>query len=72
MKKLNAIDWIVVVLVIIGALNWGVVSIFNVDVLMPIFGSAARLVYGLIGIAGIYMIFTAMKFGKTSMAAPMV
>ncbi|MFA6094702.1 MAG: DUF378 domain-containing protein [Candidatus Paceibacterota bacterium] len=70
--KLNVIDWAVVVLVIIGAINWGVFAIFGVDIVAPILGEGARIVYALVGISGIYMIFTVMKFGKVEDTSPLM
>ena len=44
------------ILVIIGALNWGLVGIFNIDLVAMIFGDMtllARIVYSLVGISAI-------------------
>jgi len=63
MKK-TALDIIALVLVIIGALNWGLVGLFNLDVVNLVFGSIswlASLVYILVGLAGLYMIYFATK-----------
>ena len=47
-------------LVIIGALNWGLVGIFQYDLVADIFGgttaAASRVVYALIGLSGLYSI----------------
>jgi hypothetical protein len=67
MNKLNAIDWIAIVLVIIGALNWGLVGFFKFDLVKTIFGdmsTLSRIVYDLVGIAALYMIYLSMKLGK--------
>ncbi|MDD4318917.1 MAG: DUF378 domain-containing protein [Candidatus Peribacteraceae bacterium] len=59
--RLNAIDWISQVLIIIGALNWGIVGLFGIDVVASALGGftvAARTVYVLVGIAGIYEIIS--------------
>jgi uncharacterized membrane protein YuzA (DUF378 family) len=40
----------------IGALNWGLVAVFNVDLVAKLFGSmttASRIVYGVIGLSGL-------------------
>lgn len=45
-------------LVVIGALNWGLVGLFNFDLVAELFGamsSLSRLVYVLVGLAGLYM-----------------
>jgi len=62
--KMNIVSWIVVVLVIIGALNWGLVGIFNFDLVKSIFGDmsvVSRIIYSLVGVAGLYMISLASK-----------
>ena len=63
MKK-NVLDWIALVLVIIGGLNWGLVGLFNFDLVATIFGAmstVARIVYTLVGIAALYTIYIAIK-----------
>jgi len=50
-------DVICAVLVVVGAINWGLVGFANFDLVAAIFGSgtaAARLVYSLVGVAGLY------------------
>ncbi len=53
-------DMISLVLVIIGALNWGSIGLFGVDVVATIFGGQlsviSRIVFGLVGLAGIWCI----------------
>lgn len=47
------------VLVIIGALNWGLISLFNVDLVAKLFGDMSllsRIVYGLVGLSGLLLI----------------
>ena len=59
-KGLHTIGWIATTLVIIGALNWLLVGLFNVDVVASIFGhmtSVSRIVYVLVGISGLYEIY---------------
>ena len=63
MKK---VEMIVAILVILGALNWGLVGLFDFDLVGFAFGSFLidRLVYILIGIAGIYQIVSWVKTKK--------
>lgn len=53
-------DTTALILVIIGALNWGLVSLFQYDLVAAIFGGSdslfSRIVYGLVALAGIYCI----------------
>ena len=56
MKVLNTI---VLVLIIIGALNWGLIALFSFDLVAWLFGNMtmlSRLVYGLVGLAGLWAI----------------
>ncbi|MBW2964799.1 DUF378 domain-containing protein [Candidatus Woesearchaeota archaeon] len=64
MKSLNIMDWIALVLVIIGGLNWGLVGIFKFDLVDAILGSIpilARIVYILVGLAAVYTIYYLVK-----------
>jgi len=48
------------VLVIIGALNWGLVGFFDWDLVAKIFGDMStmtRIVYDLVGLSGLYLLF---------------
>lgn len=54
MKFLNIIS---LILVIIGAINWGLIGFFQFDLISSIFGTMTaftRVVFALIGIAGLY------------------
>jgi uncharacterized protein len=64
---LSAIDWIALVLLIVGAINWGLVAVLNLDLVAAIFGSmttASRVVYLLVALAGIYGIVLAAKWAR--------
>ena len=55
---------IVGLLVGIGALNWGLVGLFQVDLVAKLLGDmtgAARVVYGLIGLAGVLKLLSLVK-----------
>lgn len=56
MRRPHVVVWIAFVLVIIGALNWGLVGVAQFDLVAAIFGAGsmlARLVYILVGLSGI-------------------
>ena len=56
MKVLNTI---VLVLIIIGALNWGLIALLSFDLVASLFGNMtmlSRIVYGLVGLAGLWAI----------------
>jgi uncharacterized membrane protein YuzA (DUF378 family) len=55
-------DWVAGALVIIGALNWGLVGLMKLDLVAAIFGAGspgARIVYVLVGIAALYSLIRA-------------
>ena len=62
-------DSLALILVIIGALNWGLVSLFQYDLVASLFGGSdaffSRLVYGLVALAGIYCIKFLMERDRT-------
>jgi uncharacterized membrane protein YuzA (DUF378 family) len=67
MKKLNALDWIALILVIIGGLNWGLVGIFNFNLVAAIFGAMsiiARIVYILVALSALYLLIFIGRLGK--------
>lgn len=61
MRALKIISYI---LVIIGALNWGLVGLFNIDLVALIFGEMtilARIVYILVGISAVISLITSYR-----------
>lgn len=53
------LDTISLVLVIVGALNWGAIGLFGVDLVSSIFGVGSiltRIIFSLVGIAGLWAI----------------
>jgi len=57
---MNIIDRIALILVIVGALNWGGVGLFRFDTVAWLFGGAdtllARIIYTLVALAGVWCI----------------
>jgi uncharacterized membrane protein YuzA (DUF378 family) len=61
MKNLNAFDWIALILIVIGGINWGMIGAFNIDLVSTLFGAMTtftRIVYSLVGLGALYSIFT--------------
>ena len=55
-----ALDYIAMVLMIVGGLNWAMVGLFQVDVVATLFGPAsplARLIYVLVGAAALWGVY---------------
>ena len=64
---LNAIDWLSQILMIVGAVNWGLVGALNFDLVAAIFGEGStlsRIVYVVVGLAGLYSIATLIKMAN--------
>ena len=56
---MKILDTIALILVIIGAINWGLIGFFQFDLVASIFGNMSvfsRIIYALVGIAGLYSI----------------
>lgn len=63
-RTLNAIDWIALLLLIVGALNWGLIGLAGLDLVASLFGvmtPVSRAVYGLVGLAGLYALYLCMR-----------
>lgn len=52
MREMNAVDWIARILVIIGALNWGL-GIWDIN-LVGNLGVLTTIIYALVGLSGIW------------------
>jgi len=58
-KRICAVTF---VLVIIGALNWGMVGFFQIDLVAKLFGAGhpiSNIIYMLVGVSGLYLAFKA-------------
>ncbi|MGE5293252.1 MAG: DUF378 domain-containing protein [Solirubrobacterales bacterium] len=56
---MRTLDVIAMVLILIGAINWGLIGLFSFDVIAAIFGqmtAISRIIYTIVGIAGVYTI----------------
>jgi len=63
--EVKGLNVLALVLVIVGALNWGLVALFEWDLVAEVFGETfgttnvvTRIVYGLVGLAGLYLAVT--------------
>ncbi len=68
---MKVLDTIVLILVIVGSINWGLIALFRFDLVAILFaGTSAfgalstfsRIIYGLVGLAGLYALSF---FGKS-------
>lgn len=75
---MKTIDIVMAVLLIVGGLNWGLVGLFNFDLVATLFGDMtllSRIVYCLVGVSAIYQALALKSMmrrwgGDTHMAAP--
>lgn len=69
-RRNGMFDKICLILVIIGALNWGLVGLFEFDLVAWAFGGAAaiisRIIYTVIALAGIWCISLLFKEPKAT------
>ncbi len=58
----QSVSLLAMVLVIVGALNWGLVGLAKFDLVATLFGGSdavlSRIVYGLVGVAGVALAVT--------------
>jgi len=56
--RTRTLDYIALTLVILGAVNWGLIGLFRFDLVATIFGGMeswiSRIIYTLIALAGLY------------------
>lgn len=58
--KMNAVDKLAYVLVVVGGLNWGLVGAFDYNLVDSLFGAGStlsRVVYVLVGLAALEMLY---------------
>lgn len=63
---LKVLDIVAAVLVIVGALNWGLVGFFDFNLVTALFGTLpvlVKIIYILIGLSAVYQIFHYFKYG---------
>lgn len=71
MYKFSLLDKISFILVVIGSVDWGLVGLFNFDIISTLFGSAmiiARIIYILVGVAGIDMLLVIIRIKQQKLA----
>ncbi len=56
---MKVLDYTILTLVIVGAINWGLIGFFDFDLVSTLFGQMSlltRIVYAAVGIGGLYAI----------------
>lgn len=65
--RLNGLDWLAYVLVIVGGLNWGLVGLFDFNLVTELFGvdsTLSRIVFALVGLSAVYLMYTGAKLAQ--------
>ncbi|MBX3188535.1 MAG: DUF378 domain-containing protein [Labilithrix sp.] len=63
-RKLSTLTWVAIAFVVIGALNWGLIGLFNFDLVAAIFGPMtllSRILYTVVGLGGVYLLVDASR-----------
>jgi uncharacterized membrane protein YuzA (DUF378 family) len=61
----KALGYTALTIAILGAINWGLIGLFRIDLIASIFGNMSwisRILYALVGICGLYLITFYMLF----------
>lgn len=66
-RGISGLTWTAIALTAIGAINWGLVGLFEFNLVAAIFGSLSllsRIIYVLVALAGIYLLYAASQINK--------
>lgn len=69
--SLNPLDWLALVLLIVGGINWGLIGIARFDLVAAIFGDGSglsRALYVLVGLAALYALFLVFRIANSHRA----
>jgi uncharacterized membrane protein YuzA (DUF378 family) len=67
-SKCSFLDYLAMLLVVIGALSWGLVGLFDFNFVEFFFGSmpiVVKIIYIVVGIAGVYALFGLLRCKKS-------
>ncbi|MFA9377180.1 MAG: DUF378 domain-containing protein [Lachnotalea sp.] len=67
----RGLDYTLLAIAIIGAINWGLIGFFRFDLVAFLFGEMtlfSRIVYGIVGISGLYTISLFGRIGAMNKA----
>lgn len=63
-SRMSALDWIAMALLTIGGLNWGLVGLFDVNLVAALFGEqslVSRIIYIAVGLSALYSLYLSSK-----------
>lgn len=65
---MKVLDMVALILILVGAINWGLWGFFQFDLVAAIFGgqsaTVSRVIYAIVGIAGLYGLTFFGKLGE--------
>ncbi len=67
--RLYALDWLSLVLMVVGGINWGLVGALDLDLVGALLGPgsmASRPVYMLVGLAALYGVVMMARLGRSA------
>jgi uncharacterized protein len=64
--EMQAVRVISLILLIVGGLNWGLIGVFDFNLVEAIFGQASRLIYAIVGVAAVYEAINLSVSGETA------
>lgn len=70
---MRTLNMVALLLIIVGGLNWGLVGLFNLNVVGAVFGeTAARVIYVIVGLAAIWALtfFRLVRLGADAGSGP--
>ena len=70
---MRAINSVTLLLLIVGGLNWGLVGLFDFDLVAAVFGemsAISRIVYVLVGVSALYQLIPLFRGSENGRARP--
>jgi uncharacterized protein len=66
-NRLSVVDMVALVLVLVGGLNWGVVGVFDMNIVEELFGDGTitMVIYALVGLSALYIAAITTKLQKS-------
>jgi uncharacterized protein len=66
-KRMTAAEWIPMLLLIIGGLNWGLVGLFDFNLVAALFGEESplsRVIYVAVGLSALYSLYMSARLSS--------
>lgn len=66
-KRMTAAEWIPMLLLIVGGLNWGLVGLFDFNLVAALFGEGSaisRIIYVAVGLSALYSLYMSARLSS--------